>query len=48
MFLLTNWCVIEWQNCTKVIIQWEETIDILDFLEIDDKIYEEEEDDQPL
>jgi hypothetical protein len=38
----------EWKNCTKVIIQWEETIDILDFLEIDDKIYEEEEDDQPL
>jgi hypothetical protein len=38
----------EWQNCTKNIIQWEETIDILDFLEIDDKIYEEEEDDQPL
>lgn len=38
----------EWKNCTKKIIQWEDTIDILDFLELDDKIYEEEEDDQPL
>ena len=35
----------EWADCTKTIVQWEDTIDILDFLELDDKIYEEEEDD---
>lgn len=34
----------EWADCTKTIVQWEDTIDILDFLELDDKIYEEEED----
>ena len=35
----------EWADCSKSIVQWEDTIDILDFLELDDKIYEEEEDD---
>ena len=34
----------EWADCTKTIVQWDDTIDILDFLELDDKIYEEEED----
>lgn len=38
----------EWKSCNKNLVFWEDTLNLLDFFEIDDTISEEASDDQPL
>jgi hypothetical protein len=39
----------EWKNCNKTIVNWDETLDILDFFEINDMIdLVTDQDDKPL